>query len=76
MKRDLEQKRSRVRRVVTYAVIFTYLGLASVITVWLVCQGKSETALAVLGGVGTTTASITGFWFGSRKPTDGSKQES
>ena len=64
----VEQKRSRVRRWVTYGVIYGYLLLAGVVIVWLMWAEKYEVAIGVLGGVAGLAGSISGFWFGSRRP--------
>ena len=64
----LEESRSNVRRRVTYAVIGVYLGLASVVVVWLMWAGRYDIAIGVLSGVAGVAGSITGFWFGARKP--------
>ena len=66
--RENERKRSAVRRCVTYAVIYAYLGLAAVVIVWLMWAGRYEVAIGVLGGVAGLAGSIAGFWFGSRRP--------
>ena len=63
-----EIRRSRVRQMVTYVVIFTYLGLAVAVTLWLMWAGRYEVAIGVLAGVAGLAGSITGFWFGSRRP--------
>ena len=63
-----EMKRSAVRRCVTYAVIYAYLGLATIVVVWLMWAGRYEIAIGVLGGVAGLAGSISGFWFGSRRP--------
>ena len=63
-----EIKRSRVRQLVTYVVIYTYLGLAVAVTLWLMWAGRYEVAIGVLAGVAGLAGSITGFWFGSRRP--------
>ena len=63
-----EIRRSRVRQVVTYVVIYAYLGLAVIVTVWLMWAGRYEVAIGVLAGVAGLAGSITGFWFGSRRP--------
>ena len=70
---EIEKKRSAVRRCVTYAVIYAYLGLAAIVVVWLMWAGRYEVAIGVLGGVAGLAGSIAGFWFGSRRPsrTDG-----
>lgn len=67
--RENERKRSAVRRCVTYAVIYAYLGLATIVVVWLMWAGRYEIAIGVLGGVAGLAGSIAGFWFGSRRPT-------
>ena len=66
--RENERKRSAVRRCVTYAVIYAYLGLATVVVLWLMWAGRYEIAIGVLGGVAGLAGSISGFWFGSRRP--------
>ena len=35
--------------------------------------GRYEVAIGVLGGVAGLAGSITGFWFGARKPADPNK---
>ena len=65
---EIEKKRSAVRRCVTYAVIYAYLGLAALVVVWLMWAGRYEVAIGVLGGVAGLAGSIAGFWFGSRRP--------
>ena len=60
--------RSRVRQRVTYSVIWAYLGLATIVTLWLMWVGRYEVAIGVLAGVAGLAGSITGFWFGSRRP--------
>ena len=67
-----EISRSRVRQWVTYSVIWAYLGLATVVIVWLMWAGRYEVAIGVLAGVAGLTGSITGFWFGSRRPSQSS----
>ena len=69
-----EIKRSRVRQLVTYSVIWAYLGLAAVVTLWLMWAGRYEVAIGVLAGVAGLAGSITGFWFGSRRPSDATQQ--
>lgn len=63
-------RRSRVRQLVTYVVIYAYLGLAVVVTLWLMWAGRYEVAIGVLAGVAGLAGSITGFWFGSRRPSE------
>ena len=65
---DVETRRSRVRRWVTYAVIYGYLLLAAIVIVWLMWAERYEVAIGVLGGVAGLAGSISGFWFGSRRP--------
>ena len=67
-KQQIEMARSRVRRLVTYASIFGYIILASFVVVWLMCAGRYEIAIGVLGGIAGLAGSISGFWFGSRRP--------
>ena len=62
-----EINRSRVRQLVTYVVIYTYLALAVAVTLWLMWAGRYEVAIGVLAGVAGLAGSITGFWFGSRR---------
>ena len=68
-----EQRRSNVRIFVTYASIGMYLILALIIIIWLMWAGRYEVAIGVLGGVAGLAGSITGFWFGARKPADPNK---
>ena len=63
-----EHKRSAVRRRVTYWAVGTYLGLSSLTVAWLLWEKKYDMAIAVLGAVGSMAGSITGFWFGARRP--------
>ena len=63
-----EHKRSAVRRRVTYAAVGAYLALSSLTVVWLLWESKYDMAIAVLGAVGSMAGSITGFWFGARRP--------
>jgi len=65
---EIEKKRSAVRRWVTYGAIGAYLILAAVVVVWLMWAGRYDLAIGVLGGVGGLAGSISGFWFGSRRP--------
>ena len=65
---EREEKRSAVRRRVTYWVIIAYLGTSSGVIAVLMWAGRYEVAIGVLGGVAGLAGSITGFWFGSRKP--------
>ena len=65
---DVETRRSRVRRWVTYAVIYGYLLLAGIVILWLMWAERYEVAIGVLGGVAGLAGSISGFWFGSRRP--------
>ena len=69
-----EISRSRVRQWVTYSVIWAYLGLAAVVTLWLMWAGRYEVAIGVLAGVAGLAGSITGFWFGSRRPSGSTQQ--
>ena len=66
-------RRSRVRQLVTYIVIYAYLGLAVVVTLWLMWAGRYEVAIGVLAGVAGLAGSITGFWFGSTRTTPENK---
>ena len=47
-----------------------YLILASIVIGWLMWEGRHKVAKGVLGGIAGLTGSITGFWFGARKPAD------
>ena len=67
-KLEMEKKRSAVRRWVTYGAIGAYLVLAGIVVVWLMWAGRYDLAIGVLGGVGGLAGSISGFWFGSRRP--------
>ena len=67
-KLSTEDRRSNVRRYVTYWVISVYLLLASVVVLWLMWAGRHDLAIGVLSGVAGIAGSITGFWFGARKP--------
>ena len=67
-KLEIEKKRSAVRRWVTYGAIGAYLILAAVVVVLLMWAGRYDLAIGVLGGVGGLAGSISGFWFGSRRP--------
>ena len=67
-KLEIEKKRSAVRRWVTYGAIGAYLSLAAIVVVWLLWAGRYDLAIGVLGGVGGLAGSISGFWFGSRRP--------
>ena len=67
-KLEIEKKRSAVRRCVTYGAIGAYLILAAIVVVWLMWAGRYDLAIGVLGGVGGLAGSISGFWFGSRRP--------
>ena len=66
---EMELKRSAVRRWVTYFAIGTYLMLSATTVVWLLLEKEYDMAIAVLGAVGSMAGSITGFWFGARRPT-------
>ena len=68
-------RRSRVRQCVTYAVIWAYLLLATIVTLWLMWAGRYEVAIGVLAGVAGLAGSITGFWFGSRRPSSAPEPE-
>ena len=63
-----EIRRSRVRQWVTYLVIWAYLGLAAIVTLWLMWVERYEVAIGVLAGAAGLAGSTTGFWFGSRRP--------
>ena len=67
-KLEIEKKRSAVRRRVTYGAIYGYLLFAGIVIVWLTWAGRYEVAIGVLGGVASLAGSISGFWFGSRRP--------
>ena len=45
-----------------------YLGLATIVVVWLMWAGRYEIAIGVLDDVAGLAGSISGFWFGSRRP--------
>ena len=63
-----EARRSAVRRRITYVSIYSYLGLAALVILWLMWAGRYEVAIGVLGGVAGLAGSISGFWFGARRP--------
>jgi len=65
---SLEEKRSAVRRLVTYAAIIVYLVLSATVTLWLMWQARYDLAIGVLGSVAGMSGSIIGYWFGSRRP--------
>ena len=75
-KHEIEAKRSAVRRNVTYGTIFANLSLASIALVWFLYAGRYEIALGVLASIMGLTGSITGFWFGARKPKEGDVEKS
>lgn len=64
---ETEQRRSAVRRYVTYGTIATYLVLSATTVIWLLYIENYDMAIAVLGAVGGMAGSITGFWFGARR---------
>lgn len=68
---EIEKRRSKVRRLVTYGAIYGYLFLAAVVVIWLMWKEQYEVAIGVLGGVAGLAGSISGFWFGSRRTSDG-----
>ena len=68
---EIEKRRSKVRRLVTYGAIYGYLFLAAVVVIWLMWAGRYEVAIGVLGGVAGLAGSISGFWFGSRRSPGG-----
>ena len=65
---EIRQKirKSNVRIVVTYFVVFVYCTTAVVLTFVLLYLGKVELALGVFSGLSTLSAGIAGFWFGNR----------
>lgn len=67
---ETEQRRSAVRRRVTYGTIATYLVLSFITVIWLLFKENYDMAIAVLGAVGGMAGSITGFWFGARRPNE------
>ena len=71
---EIEKRRSKVRRLVTYGAIYGYLFLAAVVVIWLMWAGRYEVAIGVLGGVAGLAGSISGFWFGSRRSPGGGAQ--
>lgn len=78
MTQDIEQenptvirqkvRKSNVRIVVTYFVVFAYCTSAVILTFVLlfVYPTKPELALGVFSGLSTLSAGIAGFWFGNR----------
>ena len=63
---QIEIARSRVRRVITYAAVGTFLGTSAVVTGLLAWKGKWEMAITLLGTIGTLAGSFGGFWFAGR----------
>ena len=63
---DQEKRKSNVRIIVTYGVVFIYILMACVFTGILIALGELEKALVIFGSVSTMAVGITGFWFGSR----------
>ncbi|WP_299042881.1 hypothetical protein [uncultured Tateyamaria sp.] len=59
-------RKSNVRIVVTYFVVFMYCTTATILTFVLLYIGKIELALGVFSGLSTLSAGIAGFWFGNR----------
>ena len=59
-------RKSNVRIVVTYFVVFVYCMTASILTFVLLWMGKVELAIGVFSGLATLSAGIAGFWFGNR----------
>ena len=50
-----------MRQLVTYSVIWAYLGLATVVTLWLMWAGRYEVAIGVLAGVPVSLDPSRGF---------------
>ncbi|MEM9584948.1 MAG: hypothetical protein AAGA08_17680 [Pseudomonadota bacterium] len=68
---NLEETRQRIRKsnvriVVTYFVVFVYCTASVIFTAYLLWQAKYELALGIFNGLATLAAGIAGFWFGSR----------
>lgn len=59
-------RKSNVRIVVTYFVVFVYCTTATILTFVLLWMGKIELAVGVFSGLSTLSAGIAGFWFGNR----------
>ena len=59
-------RKSNVRIVVTYFVVFMYCTTAVILTFVLLRMGKVELAIGVFSGLSTLSAGIAGFWFGNR----------
>ena len=74
-KQENEMARSKVRRCVTYASIYGYLILAGLVVLYLMQAGRFEIAIGVLGGIAGLAGSISGYWFGSRRPKSSEIQE-
>ena len=64
----IEAARSRVRRWVTYVSIYGYIVIAGIVVLWLMWAGRYEVAIGVLSGIAGLAGSISGYWFGSRRP--------
>lgn len=58
--------RTAVRPIVTLMVLLTYCIVFGWAVVWLLQEGETDNALALLGGIAGTTSAIVGFWFGTR----------
>lgn len=59
-------RKSNVRIVITYFVVFVYSMTAVVMIFWLLQKDEKELALGVFSGLSTLSAGIAGFWFGNR----------
>ncbi|MBN9887700.1 hypothetical protein [Salipiger abyssi] len=59
-------RKSNVRIVVTYFVVFVYSLSAVGFSTLLFIRGEYELALGIFNGLATLSAGIAGFWFGSR----------
>lgn len=66
--RDMEIRRSKVRPYVTYLVIIGYLITICYAISWALNNDHVDNALALISNISAVTATIVGFWFGSRRP--------
>lgn len=64
---SLEESRSKVRIVVTYAMLLVYAISAPGVVFWLFYIGETGTAVAAFSGIVSTTTGIIAFWFGNRQ---------
>ncbi len=61
-----DMRRSKVRPYVTYLLITIYALTTSFAIIWLLLNGQSDNALALLSGLSAVSTGVVGFWFGTR----------